>query len=120
MSILSLGFLALADGPVADWTGRVGKILLLMAGLAILLDLVGPERLARWADRAAKRRDRLGRESPPTALGGPNGVPNRLAAGSSRVMVTLNLLTHPLGSRHAGTDHAKRVGIATALTMRSL
>lgn len=57
VSIATLGVLALADGPVFGWAGRVGKIPLLMAGLVILLDLVGPERLTRWADSAAERRE---------------------------------------------------------------
>jgi hypothetical protein len=33
--------LGLASGTVGDWLGRSGKILLVVAGLAVLLDLVG-------------------------------------------------------------------------------
>jgi hypothetical protein len=52
-------FALTADGTVTQWAGRSGKILILLAGLAVLLDLVGPTPLSDWAEKAKKRRDEI-------------------------------------------------------------
>jgi hypothetical protein len=47
------------DGSVADWVGRTGKLLLFIAGLAGLIDVIGPDRFNRWSDNSATHRDLL-------------------------------------------------------------
>lgn len=52
--------LALAVGGVAaPWLGRSGKILILIAGLAVLLDLIGPDRMKKWSQSAGYKRRTL-------------------------------------------------------------
>jgi hypothetical protein len=44
-------------GTATQWMSRIGKMLVLVAGLVVVLDLIGPDRAKRWADKAADRRD---------------------------------------------------------------
>jgi hypothetical protein len=52
-----------AEGAESHWPGRIGKILLLLAGLVALLDLAGPKKLSRWARNANRRRAVARRDS---------------------------------------------------------
>lgn len=47
----------LVQGSFRDWAERSSKILLLLAGLTVLIDLIGPDRVSRWADNASIKRD---------------------------------------------------------------
>ena len=47
---------------VQDWA-RIGKLLLFAAGLVVVVDLVGPARIRRWADGLEARREQLSRAS---------------------------------------------------------
>ena len=48
---------ALIQGSISDWVDRFSKILLLLAGLTVLIDLIGPDRFNRWADNASIQRN---------------------------------------------------------------
>lgn len=62
---------ALAEAPVSDWINRSGKLLLFVAGLAALIDVIGPVRFGRWADRAATRRDLVREQMQGLKIGRP-------------------------------------------------
>ena len=62
---------ALVEGSVNDWAGRSGKLLLFFAGLAALIDVIGPERFGRWADNAVTRRDLVREQLQALKLGRP-------------------------------------------------
>lgn len=48
---------ALLEGTASDWINRSGKLLLFLAGLAVLLDVIGPGQFTQWSDNASTRRD---------------------------------------------------------------
>jgi hypothetical protein len=61
----------LLQGSVSDWVGRSSKILLLLAGLTVLIDLIGPDRFNRWADNASIRLDHAAKQLQDLRVGRP-------------------------------------------------
>jgi hypothetical protein len=56
-------------GPMTiRWWSRIGKIATFIGGGTVVLDLVGPTRLKRWASQARRSGDRIRDWAPPLAL----------------------------------------------------
>lgn len=102
----------LVQGSFSDWVGRSSKILLLLAGLTVLIDLIGPDRFSRWADNASIKRDHAAKRLQDLRIGRPlhalvTKMTRRVATGPVAPR-TIRSLTSPWFTADEFDEFARR------------